>query len=139
VRDYIHVSDLASAHLCALEYLSGPQALGIRQNVMNCGYGRGFSVWDVVAMVKKVTGADFEIEVKPRRPGDAPSVVSDSSKLRALTRWQPKYDDLEMMVRTSWEWEKKDSPASGGITIVKHSNIADGPGSGEFGVRRMIR
>lgn len=126
VRDYVHVSDLASAHLCALDYLAGPPAQGIRQHVMNCGYGRGFSVRDVVAMVKMVTGADFETEVMPRRPGDAPSVVSDSTKLRQHTGWQPKYDDLEMMVRTSWEWEKKDSPVSGGIAIAENSNIADG-------------
>jgi UDP-glucose 4-epimerase len=119
VRDYVHVSDLASAHLCALDYLAGPPVPGIRQHVMNCGYGRGFSVWDVVAMVKKVTGADFEIEVKPRRPGDAPSVVSDSSKLRALTGWQPKYDDLEMMVRTAWEWEKKRRAASVPLAVVE--------------------
>ena len=119
VRDYVHVSDLASAHLCALDYLACDSVPGIRHHVMNCGYGHGFSVWDVVAMVKKVTGTDFEIEVKPRRPGDAPNMVSDSSRLQQLTGWKPQYDDLEMLVRTAWEWEKKERPASVPLAVVE--------------------
>jgi UDP-glucose 4-epimerase len=103
VRDYIHVDDLADAHLLALGFLR--RATGSR--VFNCGYGRGHSVAEVVAMVKKVTGVDFPVVMAGRRPGDPPALVADSSRIRAELGWRPRHDDLEAIVRTAWAWEQK--------------------------------
>jgi UDP-glucose 4-epimerase len=103
VRDYIHVVDLANAHLLALDYLMDTK----KSDVMNCGYGHGFSVKEVVAMAKKVTGIDFTVEEAPRRAGDPPQLVADSTKLRGMTGWQPLYDDLEFTISTAWNWELK--------------------------------
>jgi UDP-glucose 4-epimerase len=101
--DYIHVDDLAAAHLAALDHL----AQGAESAIFNCGYGHGYSVKEVVAMAKKVTSINFRVEDAPRRAGDPPALVADSSRLRAATGWQPRHDDLEFIVRTAWEWEKK--------------------------------
>jgi UDP-glucose 4-epimerase len=103
IRDYIHVVDLANAHLLALDYLMQTK----KSDVMNCGYGRGFSVREVVAAAKKVTGINFTVKEAPRRAGDPPQLVADSSKLRSITGWQPCYDDLEFIIRTAWNWELK--------------------------------
>ena len=103
IRDYIHVVDLANAHLLVLDYLMETK----KSDVMNCGYGRGFSVRDVVAAAKKVTGITFTVEDAPRRAGDPPQLVADSTKLRGMTGWQPLYDDLEFIIRTAWKWELK--------------------------------
>ena len=103
VRDYIHVNDLAQAHLLALDYL----AAGGASDVMNCGYGHGFSVKEVVAAAKAVTGVDFPVEEVGRRAGDPPELVADSSRLRAKTNWSPRYDDLKYIIRTAWDWELK--------------------------------
>lgn len=103
VRDYIHVDDLADAHLLALDYLFE----GGRSEVMNCGYGHGYSVREVVETAKKVTGKDFPVRNAVRRPGDPPVLVAESSKLRKMLHWQPRHDDLEYIIRTAWEWEKK--------------------------------
>ena len=103
IRDYIHVVDLANAHLLALVHLMETR----KSDVMNCGYGRGFSVREVVAAAKKVTGINFIVEEAPRRAGDPPRLVADSTKLRNMTGWQPLYDDLEFIIRTAWEWEWK--------------------------------
>ncbi len=103
VRDYIHVEDLAAAHLLALMYLRENG----RSDVMNCGYGHGYSVLDVVNMAKKVTGVDFPVELTGRRPGDPPELVADSSKLKQFTGWSPLYDDLSFIVDTAWKWEQK--------------------------------
>jgi UDP-glucose 4-epimerase len=103
IRDYIHVVDLANAHLLALDYLIETK----KSDVMNCGYGRGFSVREVVAAAKKVTGINFTVEEAPRRAGDPPRLVADSAKLRSITGWQPRYDDLEFIIRTAWKWEVK--------------------------------
>jgi UDP-glucose 4-epimerase len=103
IRDYIHVDDLASAHILALGYLMETG----KADVMNCGYGHGFSVKEVVRIAKKVTGIDFAVEEVGRRAGDSPQVVADSSKLRRLTGWQPRHDDLEYIVQTAWDWEMK--------------------------------
>lgn len=102
IRDYIHVDDLADAHIKALEYLAG----GGDSAVFNCGYGHGYSVKEVIAVVKKVTGVDFPVEEAQRREGDPPVVVADSAKIRKELDWKPSYDDLEYIVRTAWEWEK---------------------------------
>lgn len=103
IRDYIHVDDLASAHLAALDHL----AQGADSAIFNCGYGHGYSVKEVVAMAKKVTGIDFRVQDAPRRAGDPPALVADSRRLRAATGWQPRHDDLEFIIRTAWDWEKQ--------------------------------
>ena len=103
IRDYIHVEDLASAHIKALEYLEKEQQSGI----FNCGYGHGFSVKEVLDTMKKVSGVDFPIEIKERRAGDPAILISDNSKIRNIMGWEPKYDDLELICKTGLEWEKK--------------------------------
>jgi UDP-glucose 4-epimerase len=103
VRDYIHVADLAQAHLDALLYLAD----GRPSAIFNCGYGHGFSVRDVVAMARAVTGHDFKVEETGRREGDPAELVAGCEKIRRELGWQPRYDDLEVILRTAWEWEKK--------------------------------
>ncbi|TYP55491.1 UDP-glucose 4-epimerase GalE [Thermosediminibacter litoriperuensis] len=103
VRDYIHVMDLAGAHILALEYLLS----GGRSDVFNCGYGRGYSVREVVDEAKKVTGVYFPVEYTARRPGDPPELVADSRKIREKLGWKPLYDDLGFIIKTAWEWERK--------------------------------
>lgn len=103
IRDYIHVMDIAEAHLIALEYLLD----GGESDVFNCGYGHGFSVKEVVETVKKVTGRKFKIIEVERRPGDPPFLVADNSKIKKKLQWKPKYDDLEFIIKTAWDWEKK--------------------------------
>ncbi len=103
VRDYIHVEDLASAHLKALDYL---RAAG-DSVTLNCGYGHGYSVRDVLQTVEKVNGAPFPIVEAPRRAGDPPSLVARADRVRELLQWTPQYDDLEVIARTSLEWERK--------------------------------
>jgi UDP-glucose 4-epimerase len=103
VRDYIHVGDLASAHLLALTHLMDEGEC----ESMNCGYGHGFSVKEVVNAARKVTGIYFPAEEAPKRAGDPPALVADSTRLRSVTGWTPKYDDLEFIIKTAWDWEKK--------------------------------
>ena len=102
IRDYIHVSDLAEAHLLALKYLAG----GGESEVLNCGYGRGYSVREVVETVKEVTGRNFKIVEAPRRPGDPPVLVAKAKKIRSTFGWQPRYDDLAFIIKTAWQWER---------------------------------
>lgn len=108
IRDYIHVNDLARAHLSALGYLRE----GHESGQMNCGYGHGFSVRQVVETAKKVTGVDFAVEETGRRAGDPPALIADSGLLRSKTGWAPKHDDLEFIVKTAWEWELRLSGAA---------------------------
>lgn len=103
VRDYIHVLDLAQAHVDALTYLEN----GGSKQILNCGYSRGFSVKEVINMAKKVTGVDFKVVVVGRRAGDAATLVSDNSKIKAILNWKPKYQDLETIIRTAYQWEEK--------------------------------
>ena len=103
IRDYIHVMDIAEAHLIALEYLLD----GGESDVFNCGYGHGFSVKEVVETVKKVTGREFKVIEAERRPGDPPFLVADNSKIKEKLQWEPKYDDLEFIIKTAWDWENK--------------------------------
>jgi len=103
VRDYIHVDDLASAHLSALDRLMRTG----ETEIMNCGYGHGYSVREVVDSAKKVTGVAFAVEETGRRAGDPPALVADSRRIRELTGWKPLHDNLEFIIRTAWEWEKK--------------------------------
>ncbi len=103
VRDYIHVDDLAQIHAAALARLAERDA----PLLLNCGYGRGYSVREIVAAVKRVTGADFPVHEGPRRAGDVPLLVADNRRLRAALDWRSSHDDIDAIVRTAWEWEKK--------------------------------
>jgi UDP-glucose 4-epimerase len=103
IRDYIHVDDLAQAHLKALDYLISEK----RSDVMNCGYGHGFSVKEVVDAAKRVTKIDFPVEETGRRAGDPAELVANSDMLKKLTGWTPTYDDLDFIIKTAWEWERK--------------------------------
>jgi len=103
IRDYVHVEDLAMAHLLALRYLMEAGA----SDIMNCGYGHGFSVREVVEAAKMVTGVDFAVEETARRAGDPPALIADSTKLRRTTGWEPAHDDLRHIIKTAWEWEKR--------------------------------
>jgi len=101
IRDYIHVDDLADAHLRAMHYLIN----GGKSEVFNCGYGQGYSVRQVVSMVKNITGVDFAVEETKRRNGDVPVLVANSSKIKERLGWKPQYDDLHYIVKTAWNWE----------------------------------
>lgn len=103
IRDYIHVDDLADAHLVALNHL----LKGGKSDVFNCGYGHGFSVKEVVKEVKKVTGVNFNVIEGERREGDPPILVADNTKIKEKLGWRPRYDDLDYIIKTAWEWEKK--------------------------------
>lgn len=102
VRDYIHVSDLVEAHALLLDYLRG----GGASTVCNCGYGTGYSVRQVIDMVRKVSGVDFEVREEARRPGDPASVVARADKVRELLGWQPAHADLEEIVTAAYDWER---------------------------------
>jgi UDP-glucose 4-epimerase len=103
IRDYIHVSDLVRAHSDALHYLRE----GGQSATFNCGYGRGFSVLEVIETVKRISGVDFRVETAPRRPGDPAQIVAASDKARDTLHWQPRYDDLDTIVANALEWEQK--------------------------------
>jgi UDP-glucose 4-epimerase len=103
LRDYIHVEDLATAHLDALTYLRG----GGKSTTLNCGYGHGYSVREVLAAVERVNGAALNITEEPRRDGDPPELIAEARKIQKVLGWQPKFDDLDTIVRTSLEWERK--------------------------------
>ena len=103
IRDYIHVSDLVRAHVDALRYLrSGAPAL-----TLNCGYGHGFSVREVIETIKRVSGVDFKVENAPRRAGDAAQLVAASERARAMLDWQPRFDDLSTIVAHALAWERE--------------------------------
>ncbi len=103
VRDYIHVHDLARAHLSAVDYLRS----GGESTTINCGYGHGFSVREVLATVERVAGRKLDIREEPRRDGDPPALVAEASRVRQLLGWQPELDDLEQIVKTSLAWEQR--------------------------------
>lgn len=103
VRDYIHVEDLASAHLRALAYLED----GGDTVTLNCGYGHGYSVREVLDAVQRVSGARLSIYEKERRAGDPPILVAKAERIRKVLGWTPSYDDLELIIRTSLNWERK--------------------------------
>jgi UDP-glucose 4-epimerase len=120
IRDYIHVSDLVRAHADALHYLrSGPPSL-----TLNCGYGHGFSVLEVIEAVKRVSGIDFKVDMAPRRPGDPAQIVAASEQARQKLGWRPRYDDLAAIVRDALAWEREliarrtKAPAKGRKTAV---------------------
>ena len=103
IRDYIHVEDLAGAHLNALTWL----LKGGDSQVLNCGYGHGYSVREVIETVKAVSGVDFEVVEGSRRAGDPPELIADSSRIRERLGWTPNLDNLEIICGTAWKWEQK--------------------------------
>lgn len=103
VRDFIHVSDLVEAHVLALEDLRN----GGKSAVLNCGYGKGYSVLDVVNSVRRVSGRDFEVKLQSRRMGDATRVVANVEFLKRDLSWQPRFENLDVIVAHALEWEKK--------------------------------
>ncbi|NIV18836.1 MAG: UDP-glucose 4-epimerase GalE [Woeseiaceae bacterium] len=103
VRDYIHVEDLATAHLDALAYLRK----GGKSTTLNCGYGHGYSVREVLAAVEKANGQPLDISEEPRRAGDPDILVAEARKIRSILGWKPKFDDLDTIVKTSLAWERK--------------------------------
>lgn len=102
VRDYIHVSDLVRAHLDALRYLRE----GGESVILNCGYGKGFSVLDVIEAVKRASGVDFDVRHVPRRPGDPAALVAGAGRIHDVLGWEPRLDNLDTIVEGALSWEK---------------------------------
>jgi UDP-glucose 4-epimerase len=103
IRDYIHVGDLVRAHSDALAYLRG----GGASTTLNCGYGKGFSVLDVIDTVKRLSGSDFAVEMTARRAGDPTRIIAGSERIRAVLGWRPQLDDLATIARHALEWERR--------------------------------
>ncbi|MFN8847679.1 MAG: UDP-glucose 4-epimerase GalE [Bdellovibrionales bacterium] len=103
VRDYIHVCDLADLHILALKEIKVSQV----PLLLNCGYGKGHSVFDVIKAMEKVSGKKIKIKNSPRRKGDLECVVADTAKLQSTFNWSPQYNNLELICKTAFEWEKK--------------------------------
>jgi UDP-glucose 4-epimerase len=103
IRDYIHVSDLVRAHADALAYLRA----GGGSATLNCGYGRGFSVLEVIETVKRVSGIDFRVNLAGRRAGDPAHIVAACDRVRSTLKWEPQFDDLQTIVAHALTWERK--------------------------------
>jgi len=103
VRDYIHVSDLAAAHVQALQWLEQ----GHPSEIFNCGYGHGFSVRDIISAVQEVSQIELPVTTAERRAGDPAELVADPSKLKAAMHWSPQFDSLQLIVRTAFAWEQQ--------------------------------
>jgi len=103
VRDYIHVEDLAAAHLDALDYLRN----GNSSTTLNVGYGHGYSVRQVLASVERISGKRLTVREEPRRPGDPPALVARADRIRSVLGWRPHLDDLDTIVRTAYAWEQR--------------------------------
>ncbi len=102
IRDYLHISDLASAHLSAFNYLLKHQT----SNIFNVGYSKGYSVAEVIDAVKRVTKQDFLVEKLPRRAGDPAKLIANNQKFLTLTDWKPQYNNLDFIIQSAYEWEK---------------------------------
>jgi UDP-glucose 4-epimerase len=102
IRDYLHVDDLAQAHILALSYLFK----GGKSDTFNCGYGHGFSVREIIQAVKKISGTSFEVQEAEPREGDANGLIADATKIRKILGWTPQYDDLNTIIETALAWEK---------------------------------
>lgn len=103
VRDYIHVTDLIGAHLLALDALRA----GARSDTFNCGYGRGLSVLQIVEAIENATGSKLPVRRSPRRPGDAPALVADPSKLKRTLAWTPEHDAIDTIIGSALAWERR--------------------------------
>lgn len=108
IRDYIHVSDMADAHATALDYL----VRGGASITLNCGYGEGVSVRDVIEAVQRATGKKMPTKSAPRRPGDPPLLIADNAAIRTKLGWSPRYDDIDLIVRTAMAWEDQSRVAA---------------------------
>jgi UDP-arabinose 4-epimerase len=107
IRDYIHVTDLADAHVLALQALER----GGASDAFNLGNGQGFSVREVIDHARRITGRDIPVTIGPRRPGDPPRLVGDATRARKILGWQPRYADLDAIVKTAWAWhQRQESP-----------------------------
>ena len=102
MRDYIHVTDLIAAHALLLTHLRG----GGESTTLNCAYGRGYSVREVVDTVRKVSGVNLRADEGPRRVGDPASITATGEKVRQLLGWVPQHDDLNEIVKTAYDWER---------------------------------
>ncbi|MCA8889758.1 MAG: UDP-glucose 4-epimerase GalE [Parvularculaceae bacterium] len=103
IRDYVHVSDLADAHLSALSYLRA----GGASEILNVGYGRGYSVSEVIDAFERVTGKPLPHEIAPRRPGDPAQLIADNAAIRASLDWRPRFDEIDFIVKTAILWEER--------------------------------
>lgn len=103
IRDYIHVDDLANAHLKAFHYLKD----GGKSEIFNVGYGKGNSVREVIELAKKISQVNFKIIESNRREGDSPNLIAQVDKIKSILKWQPQFDSLETIIKDSWNWEKK--------------------------------
>jgi UDP-glucose 4-epimerase len=103
LRDYIHVSDLIAAHVDALTHLRG----GGESGVFNCGYGKGYSVLDVIKAVERASGAPLPVKYAPRREGDPAAIVAGAGRVRSILSWQPRFESLDFIVETALAWERK--------------------------------
>jgi UDP-glucose 4-epimerase len=110
IRDYIHVTDLCSAHTLALEHLRS----GGASDFVNLGNGQGYSVMEVIEAARRVTGREIAVRVEPARPGDPSRLVANAEKARSLLGWRTQYPDLEQIVRTAWEWHQRNPEGYGG-------------------------
>jgi len=119
IRDYVHVSDLAEAHLSALERLRR----GGASATLNCGYGRGYSVLEVIDAVERVSGRPLPCEKAPRRPGDPPQLIADSAEIRSVLDWRPRFDEIDFIVRTAIDWERK-------LSRDRHAGSGDAAATG---------
>jgi UDP-glucose 4-epimerase len=102
IRDYIHVADLAEAHLLAMESLAHQQS-----NIYNLGNGQGFTVRQVIESARRVTGREIRVVEEPRRPGDPAVLVASSEKAKRELGWQPRYTDLDAIISSAWEWHQQ--------------------------------
>lgn len=102
IRDYIHVMDIVDAHISVMQWLFE----GGENEIFNCGYGHGYSVKEVIEAIKKITGVNFNVKEAPRRVGDPAQLIADCNKIKSMTNWKPKYDNLEFIIKTAWDWEK---------------------------------
>jgi len=103
IRDFIHVTDLAAAHVSALDYLARDGA----SVTLNCGYGRGYSVREIVSALQKIAGRDFPVEIAPRRPGDIDAIIAATDRMRRTLAWTPAYDNVETILRHALAWEQR--------------------------------
>ncbi|MDA8793729.1 UDP-glucose 4-epimerase GalE [Bacteriovoracaceae bacterium] len=102
MRDYIHVTDLAQAHVDGVNYLFE----GNESTIVNCGYGKGYSVREIVNKVKEVSGVDFSVDDTERRPGDPAIIISNAHKIKKVFKWKPKYNDISKIIETALNWER---------------------------------
>ena len=135
IRDFIHVKDLARAHLAALVHLEN----GGPSRVLNCGYSRGFSVFEVIAAVQSASGREITVRRSARRPGDIVEIVADSRHLRATLDWRPQYDNLADLVGDAWRWEEKSAAARMQSATSQSGGMRPGSAGTAAGIAGSIR